>query len=175
MQKYLYHSSSLQFKQKCSTSSHLFFHSRFQAVNLHLSHIPFKFTAKPDLSSDSEQIPREHQKVKPIYEHYAEKSGKEASFATPSLNPWRVGSGTGRKGQTIQTLYFLQLSFPTALKFTVVTFCKCSSVCSGVSADRHNKCYRKPRNSVEDLETQVSDQKVSNRPTGVFCSHTSIL
>lgn len=80
-----------------------FFHSRFQAVDLHLSHIPFKFTTKPDLSSDSEQIPREHYKVKSIYDHYAEKSRKEISFAIHSLNPWGVGSGTGRKGHTVET------------------------------------------------------------------------
>jgi len=41
--------------------------------------------------------------VKSIYNHYTGKSGKETSSAIPSLNPRGVGSGTGRKGQTVET------------------------------------------------------------------------
>lgn len=80
------------------------------------------------------------------------KNGKEISFAISSLNSEGVRSSTWRKGQTTETSYFLQLSFSIVLESAVVAFYKCSMVCFSVSADRHNKCHQKSRNSGEDLE-----------------------
>lgn len=55
----------LPLKQKCSTSSNLS-HSRFQAIDLCLSCMPYKFITNSDLSPDSGQIPRKQQKVNSI-------------------------------------------------------------------------------------------------------------